>query len=263
MKKYKTVEVSEKILEDLIRQGPDLIEDGLVYIDHQKMTDRGPLDVLFVDSGKSLVIAELKIVEDDSMLFQGIDYYDYISKNIEALARNYKKNYDIDTTQPARLFLISPNFSMELLNRCKWIDIPISLFTFKCIQLEGDKDIIPVFSEVTIPSAPEVVTINYNLEDKINYITNPITKNLVTTLLDEIKRWDEKRVLIEPLKYDISLKVDGNVFAYICPRRKHFMVYTYDDQDKWTGFPINSEEDLKDIKVLIKENFEYFLEGKK
>ncbi|KKM01404.1 hypothetical protein LCGC14_1794790, partial [marine sediment metagenome] len=43
-----------------------MIEDGLKYIDHQRNTDRGPLDVLFVDSGNALVVAELKINEDDA-----------------------------------------------------------------------------------------------------------------------------------------------------------------------------------------------------
>ncbi len=32
-----------------------------------------------VDSGKSLIVAELKAVEDDGMLLQGLDYYDYVS----------------------------------------------------------------------------------------------------------------------------------------------------------------------------------------
>ena len=57
MKKYRWVEVSETKLEDLIRQGTDLIEEGLVFVDHQRMTDRGPLDVLMVDSGGALILA--------------------------------------------------------------------------------------------------------------------------------------------------------------------------------------------------------------
>jgi hypothetical protein len=43
-----------------------------------------------VDSGRSLVVAELKMVQDDDMLIQGLDYYDYVSTNLEAFARLYK-----------------------------------------------------------------------------------------------------------------------------------------------------------------------------
>ena len=85
MKKYQSIEISEKQLEDLIRQAPENIEPGLRYIDHQRFTNRGPLDVLMVDSGNALVVAELKVVEEDSMLVQGIDYYDYITRNLEGL----------------------------------------------------------------------------------------------------------------------------------------------------------------------------------
>ena len=128
MKKYKIVEVQEKDLEELVRKYPEYIEQGLKYVDHQKRTDRGPLDVLFVDSGKALVVAELKVVEDDSMLVQGIDYYDYITRNIEGLARAYRtKSISIDPTQRPRLFLVAPSFSVSLLNRCKWIGVHPSI----------------------------------------------------------------------------------------------------------------------------------------
>ncbi len=73
MEKYTNVEVSETQLEDLVRRLPELIEADLAFVDHQAFTDRGPLDVLMVDSGRALVVADLKVVEDDTMLVQGID----------------------------------------------------------------------------------------------------------------------------------------------------------------------------------------------
>ena len=90
MRKYKSIELIESQLEDLVRTGSEMIEDGLKYVDHQGVTDKGRMDVLMVDSGNSIVVAELKIIEDDNMLLQGIDYYDYVSTNIDAFARVYK-----------------------------------------------------------------------------------------------------------------------------------------------------------------------------
>src|SRR5258708_1284323 len=75
MKRYKLIEVSENQLEEVVRQTPEVIEDGLRFLDHQVATDRGPLDVLLVDSGGALVVVELKVVVDDDMLTQGLDYY--------------------------------------------------------------------------------------------------------------------------------------------------------------------------------------------
>jgi len=260
MKKYKTVEITEKQLEDLIRQGTELIEEGLRYIDHQRATDRGPLDVLMVDSGNALVIAELKVVEDDTILVQGIDYYDYASRNIEGLSRIYK-DFNIQPEQTSRLFLIAPSFSINLLNRCKWVDIPISLFTFKCISFEDSDEIIPVFSEATIPSIPKAV-VKVRLEDHLKYITDSEVRQTVEGLLREIKEWDKDKILIEPLKYDISLKIYGRVFAYLGTRRKHFIIYTYDSDDNWVGYPITKKEELSNAEVLLKTNMEKFKSGR-
>ena len=257
MRKYKAVEVSEKQLEEMVRKAPDLVEEGLRYIDHQKRTERGPLDVLFADSGNALVVAELKVIEDDVMLFQGVDYYDYIASNIEGLARAYKDKR-ISPTQKLRLFLIAPSFSISLLNRCKWIDIPISLFTFQCIAFEDHpKEIIPIFKEITIPSIPTRVDV-YTLEERLSYITDNKVRKTVENLLNEIKEWDKENILIEPTKYDISIKVSGRVFAYLGPRRNHFNIYTYDTDGEWKGFPVKSDEDLKDVKILVRSNYDKY-----
>ena len=257
MKKYKTIEVSEKQLEELIRKSPEQIEDGLKYVDHQKITDRGPLDVLFVDSGNALVVAELKINEDDEMLVQAVDYYDYITTNIEGFARAYKEN-KVDPIQKPRLFLIAPSFSIPLLNRCKWIDIPISLYSFQCISFEDNlKEIIPVFKEITSPSRMQPVEV-YNLEERYNYITDGKIRKMAQEFLTKIQNWDKDNILMEPTKYDISIKAFGRVLFYFGPRRKHFMIYTNDSENKWTGFRIHQEEDLEDVGILLRTNYERY-----
>lgn len=210
-----------------------------------------------VDSGNALVVAELKVVEDDDMLMQGVDYYDYIAKNLESLSRVYK-DFNIDPMQEPRLFLIAPSFSIVLIERCKWIDIPISLFIHQCIELEDRKnEIIPIFKEIPLPSLPEKIEV-YSLEDRLNYITDPSFRKLATNLLDEIKSWD-KKVSIEPTKYDISLKVSGRVFAYLYPRRKHFIIGTYNMEGKWTGYSIEQLTDLDKAKTVVKINFDKFM----
>ncbi len=257
MKKYKTIEVSEKQLEELIRKSPDLIEDELKYVDHQKITDRGPLDVLFVDSGNALVVAELKINEDDAMLVQAVDYYDYVTTNIEGFARAYKEN-EVDPTQKPRLFLVAPSFSISLLNRCKWIDIPISLYSFQCIAFEDNlKEIIPVFKETTFPSRMQAVEV-YNLEERYNYITDGKIRKMAQEFLTEIQNWDKDNILMEPTKYDISIKAFARVFFYFGPRRKYFIIYTNDHESKWTGFRIHQMEDLEEVRILLKTNYEKY-----
>lgn len=207
MRKYRIVDnVSETQFEDLVRRGPELIELGLKFVDHQRFTDRGPLDVLFVDSGNALIVAELKVAEDDSMLVQGIDYYDYVLRNLDGFARAYKK-HKIDPKQEPRLFLISPSFSVTLLNRIKWIKIPISLFTFQCIEFEDAKgEMVPVYKEISAPKIPERVEA-YSLDDRYNYITDKKMRSLAQKLWVKYKNgilsayWWSLQNTTSPLKF--------------------------------------------------------------
>jgi len=253
MKSYTKIEVSEKRLEDMIRQAPHLIEDGLRYVDHQRKTERGPLDMLLVDSAGALVVAELKVCEDDTMLVQGIDYYDWISRNVEGLSRAYK-DMGIRPRQTPRLLLVAPTVSVTLLNRCKWIDIPISVFTFTCLKFEDSGD-IPVFSEVTIPSAPDIIE-TYTVEDKLNSITDGRLRTLAAEILEEIRSWDTSKILIEAIKYEISIKYNGRVIVYLCPRRKFFHIYTFDRESVWTGYKIFERADFENMQDLIKTYLE-------
>ena len=259
MKKYHPVEISEKQLEDFIRQAPELIEEGLSYVDHQRITDRGPLDVLLVDSGGALIVAELKISEDDSMLVQGIDYYDYVTQNIDGLVRSYKRSgFNINSLEEVRLFLIAPSFSQKLVNRCRWINMPISLFTFKTVTLEGEEEVIPFFFEKPLPSIPEPI-VSYTLQDRLNYITDAEARSRMETLLEEIQNWDKNNISLDPIKYAISLKRSGTVFTYIIPRRKFFIIYTNDKEGNWTGYPIHGDDELDSIKPLVRTNAEEHL----
>ena len=254
MPKYRKVDVSEQQLEDLVRQQADAIEDGLVYLDRQHSTAGGRLDVLMVDSGRSLVVAELKVVEDDGMLLQGLDYYDYVATHLEAFARLYK-THPPDPAQQVRLFLVAPSFSQTLINRCKWIDAPISLFTFTCLKFEGAENIVPVFSEQAIPSPPETVEVHH-LEDHLQYITDAAVRSRVSDLLEDIKAWKATRISVDAIKYAISMKVDGHLFAYLHPRRKYFLISTYNAENTWTEYAIHGDEDLQKVLPLMRAAME-------
>lgn len=253
MKDFRKVAVSEPELEDLVRRYSSKIEDGLLYVDHQRPTAGKRLDVLMADSGKALVVAELKIVEDDGMLLQGLDYYDFVSTHVDAFARLYKDR--IDPTQQARLFLIAPSFSQALVNGCKWLDLPISLFTFNCLKLDGEDGPIPVFTEQSIPAPPvpfEVVSRDGHLK----YITDTAVRSKVRALLKEIEGWKSERISIDVIKYSLSIKIDGHVFAYLSPRRKFYIIGTFDADDEWKDYPIKSDDDLTSVKPIIRAAME-------
>ena len=81
-------------------------------------------------------------------------------------------------------------------------------------------------------------------------------KELAKGFINEIQSWDKSKILIEPTKYSLSLKHTGKVFAYFEPRRKFFLIYTYNEENKWTPFKIETQEDLSSVKNLIKYNLD-------
>jgi len=255
MRKYKSVELIDSQLEDLVRTGSEVIEEGLKYVDHQKINGKDRIDVLFVDSGNSMVAAELDIVEDDNMLLQGLDYYNYVATNIEALARIYK-NDRIDPTNAIRLMLIAPGFSQTLTNRCRWIDANISLYTYKCIKFDGSDEVIPIITETSIPTPPEPPRKIYNFEDRLGYITNQEIRGILSSLLSDLPNWGKDTILIEPIRYAISVKMGGKVFMHLSLRRDNFLVETHSAEGKWTSYPVNSREDLEMLMALMKSNME-------
>jgi len=249
MKAYKKKDVSEQQLEDLVRRHAGMVEEGLAYVDHQKLAAGGRLDVLMMDSGKSLVVAELKVVQDDGMLMQGVDYYDYVSTHVEAFARLYGV-HGIDPTQQVRLFLIAPSFSQTLINRCKWLDLPISLFTFHCMEFEGEDDLVPIFAEQSIPTPQEVVEVR-NPNDHLGYITDAQVRAKASSLLEEVKNWKPGSISLDAVKSAISIKVNNRVFAYFYPRRQHYLLATYNDQDEWMTYSIKDDDDLDKVKAIM------------
>jgi len=246
---YKKVDISERELEEIVRRHPSLIEEGLTYVTHQSHTRTGRLDVLLVDSGKSLVVAELKVVEDDAMLTQCIDYFDHVSGGVETYARMHA-GHGIDPTQPLRMLLIAPSFSQTLINRCKYLDVSISLFTYSCLRLDGQQALLPVFNEQAIPSLQEAPVVHKE-EDRLSYITDATAKARAASVLEWLRATWEARAAVDPIKNAISLKVDNRVVAYLDPRRKNFMINTYSSDDTWTPYAINGEEELEAAKRLI------------
>jgi hypothetical protein len=254
MKSFTKIDVSEAQLEELVRRHCGTIEEGLTYLDHQMQTAGGRLDVLFVDRNKALVVAELKVVQDDGMLVQCLDYYDYATMHVETITRLYK-DHSIDPAKKVRLFLIAPEFSPTLINRCKWLDLQVSLYSFTCLRFENEKDIYPVFAERTIPNVPETIEVS-RIEDHLDYITDGTVRAKVGSLLDEIKEWKPGCILLDPKKYSISMKASNRVFAYLSPRQRHFIIETYSDENQWKAYPIKTDDDLANVKAIMRAAME-------
>jgi hypothetical protein len=252
--KYQVIDVSVAQLKDLIRRSPELLENGLRYINHQIFTSRGLLDILMLDRDGSLVIIKSRDVEDDEILLQGIDYYDAAIRNLDGFARAYH-HLKIDPGLEPRLFLVAPGFSAALQNRIKWLDVPVSLFTYQCIRIQDAiGEIIPVFKEITSSEIPEQLQI-YDLGESYAPITEG-DRILAQAVVGKIHDWDKARIVLEPTEYDISVKISGRVLCYVGPRKNTFMIYTNDSDGRWRGYPVHNPKDMQEVLQLLRTNYD-------
>lgn len=255
MFEYETREIDEKKLEDMARQAPHLIEEGLRFVDQQRRAGRGPLDVLFVDSGSALVVAELKAHPDDGMLMQGLDYYDSVSANLDRIARAYSR-FNVDASQRPRLMLIAPSFSQTLINRCKWVDdeLKLSLFAYKYIVAKESKQDTLVFIEIEMPARPEVGE-EPTLDALLAYIKDEQIRALGKRLFDDIKAWNPNAVVVRSRKGYAPIFVNGKKLADWAPVRQAWRVWTNDEDGNWKMFSVVDEGDYGALLKVLSSNF--------
>lgn len=102
--------IDEKTLEDYLMNNLELIEKGLIYQGRQINVPGGKLDILAKDKDNNLVIIELKIDDDKSLIWQALHYPEEISKA-------YKVNKN-----SIRMLTIAPSYKESILKRLKEIE---------------------------------------------------------------------------------------------------------------------------------------------
>lgn len=254
MLEYIRGDLSEQDLEDRIIKHPHLIEPGLKYLEHQRHTTSGRLDILFVDNNGSLTVAELKVVEDPYMLFQALDYFDFIAEKIEGFARLYSKK-NIDVEKYPRLMLIAPSFSPIMINRCRWLNpnIKISLFVFQYISFPDIQEDTLVFIPQEISVRPTILKKAPELNELLTYIKKEDIRQLAKGFLDEIKNL-LKEITIDPLQWGKSVKYKGSVLFYWEPRQEFIRISTNNGDGEWEGTNVSTVEQYDQLIEQIKNN---------
>ena len=250
---FRDKKISEKQLEEFLRRKPKLIEDGLQYITNQLETFRGPLDVLFVDSDQTLVVAELKVTKNDRMMTQALDYYNYIFDNREKIAWAFGKG--INPEKDPRLLLIAPDFSKTLLDRCKWLNIQIELYRFRYQVAEEDAkiDVLTIDEKIIAKDnePKEIPTKRKHFER----IKNKKIRDIAEQSLDIIHSWNEDEISSIARKNGISIKTSGSNFGFLCTRQKHFFLEYKEDKKWYSSYDIKTEKDLKEALVLVEKSY--------
>lgn len=216
LKRY--VPQSEKELQTLIQKELDAIEEGLELLQHEYPSGRGILDFLCADSGGRLVIIEVKLHEDENVLFQALRYFSDIDKNRYLIATLFSGK-QINIEESPRIILVAEKFSEDL-KRLSTLVVPeVELLEYSTVILpDGDKAI--VYHPVSLPTVARLPAEPKTIEKLIEYLRDENLKPLLTKIRHEVKNIGKGIEEYATQGYIGYKHSSGRQFAYIRILRK-------------------------------------------
>jgi len=238
---------SEAELEQLLSECPAAIEEGLQILERQVPAGRGFIDCLAVDADNTLVVIELKKESDDRILTQGLEYYDFVRDNSERFAQTYS-DHEINAHVEPRLLLIASSFSSTVLAAARYVDVPLTLYTYTYLSLGDQKGLY--LTEVSISPPREFKRGRLSVDEHVSYITDDFANQACRQIIEWLRQLDPA-IETRGLKYRISVKYKGNNFVVIHTRRGYFYIGWRPD---WKGQKIASIDDFTDeIKGQLRQ----------
>jgi len=220
LKKFK-VKI-EKELHSIIQKEIDALEEGLKVLEYEPSFGKCIPDFLCVDSGGRLAMIEVKLQEDENILFQALRYYNEIDKNRYAIEKMYPK-HKIDPKEHPRILLIAERFSHDL-RRLSTLVIPdVELYEYSLLLTPDNKEGI-CYHFVSLPKIEEILTEPTTIKGLRNYIKKD---NLKTKFDEVIKDVNAIGNNIEDYatSYYVGFKYKGKQIALLEPFRKSFALW--------------------------------------
>ena len=249
---------NEKELHSIIEKELDSIEEGLELLKYEMGTGTGIPDFLCVDSGGRIVIIEVKLNEDEHVLFQALKYYNEIDKHRYVIAQMFPDK-KINPKEHPRIILIAARFSDELRRLATLVVPDVELYDYTVLVDSANNKGI-VFHPVTLPKIDETLTEPVTIKDHINYITNEDLKPVLEKIRNEIKGMG-KEIKEYATQYYIGFKFKGRQFAWIAPHRKSFDLgaHIIDDESHLLAYESvrieDGSENYSEIMQKIKEAY--------
>ena len=213
--KYKPI--SEKELHGIIEKDLDALEEGLCLLKYEFSTGKGTLDFLCVDSGGRLLIIEVKLSEDENILFQVLRYFSVIEKD-KYLITTLFSSKKIDPEQQPRIILIAERFSDDIRRLSTLVKPEVELFEYNVLLDSGGEKGI-TYHAVTLPIVEEPISKPLGFDDHREYITVDSLKLLYDRMREGIRNISNQVEEYVTQSY-VGYKFRGRQFAWIRVHRK-------------------------------------------
>lgn len=212
---------SEKELHAIIEKELDAIEEGLELLSYEMGFSKGIPDFLCMDSGGRLVIIEVKLHEDENVIFQALRYFNIIDPDRYKIAKMFP-DMNIDPSLDPRIIIIAGKFSDDLRRMTTLVMPEIELYEYSVLKTpEGQLGMY--FHSVSLPKMEDHISAPKTLEDHINYMTKDELKPVFKKAYQEILDIDPN-IKGHARQTTISFQISGRQIGYLFATRKAFDV---------------------------------------
>jgi len=213
---------SEAELHMLIESELDGVEEGLVLLQHEYPSGKGIIDFLCVDSGNRLVIIEVKLTEDENILFQALRYFSDVDRDRYVLASRFADR-GIDPEEAPRIVLVAEHFSEDVRKLSTLVVPEVELLEYSAVVLpHGEKGM--VFHTVSLPEVPRLPSEPKSIDKLIEYLTNDSLKPTMQEVRARLRNLGESIEEYATQGYIGYKHPSGRQFAYIRVYRKELGV---------------------------------------
>ena len=250
---------TEKELHSIIEKEIDALEEGLEILKYEFALSRGTPDFLCVDSGKRLVVIEVKLQEDENILFQALRYYNEIDKDRYAISKLFSDK-DVDAEEHPRIILVAAKFTDDI-RRLSTLVVPdVELYEYAVLET-NDKKIGMYYHPVSLPRITEIPPKPPTIKKLREYMTEDSLRPLFDKLIEEIKSIGEE-IEEYPTQGYVGFKYKGRLIGWLYPHRKSFDIgaviidedsHVIDDESTRIE---SGKEDYKETLMRIMETFE-------
>jgi hypothetical protein len=235
------------------------VEEGLILLQHEYPSGKGIVDFLCVDSGNRLVVIEVKLHEDENVLFQALRYFSDVDRDRFVIA-NLFSQHKIDPDQSPRIILIAESLSEDIRRLSKLVVPEVELLEYSVVQLpDSDKGML--FHSVSLPEVTRLPSEPKSVDQLIEYVTNdqlkPVIQEMRQTIM-HLGKGIEEYATQGYIGYKLST---GRQFAFIQMYRKEvgFGAIVIDEDKQILDYiqdrVQSSSEDYSDTLERIKKSF--------
>lgn len=250
---------NEKELHSIVGKELDALEEGLVVLKYEFSLGKGIPDFLCVDSGGRLVIIEIKLQEDENILFQALRYYNQIDGERYVIAEMFSKE-KINPVEHPRIILIAEKFSDDIRRLCTLVIPDVELYEYTLLLAPNEKEGI-CYHPVSLPKIEEIPSQPTTIDDLREYMTEDTLKPLFNKLIEEVGNIGKGIEEYTTQGY-VGFKYKGRQVAWVGPQRKSFDIgaVIIDENAHVVDYEAirieTGSENYTDIIEKIKKSFE-------